>query len=293
MIRIIWFKIACSIYCVLVNASERCGIHNLSISKKLGKVLRSALERLTPSEVMIKVHGYNMVVPRDFALFGVRPYEAETTELLLQLLKPEMTFVDVGAHVGYYSLLASIKVGPKGKVYSFEPEPYNYNLLIRNIMLNGCKNIFAIQKAVADFTGKTNFIIAPYSVSHSLYSNGTVPNIAMIQVEVVSLDDFFGQLGWPKVDVLKMDIEGAEVKAFRGMKRLCERYPDLILITEFKPRRLHAAGSSEEEFFEALSSLGFNRIRDINTGEEIVLKDRKIPPQFPSKSTNLICWRGV
>jgi len=293
MIRIIWFKIFCSIYSILAIASERCGIRNLPISKKLGKILRIALKRSAPSEVMIKVHGYNMVVPRDFALYGVRPYEAETTELLLQLLKPGMTFVDVGAHIGYYSLLASIKVGPKGKIYSFEPEPNNYNFLIRNIMLNDCKNIFAIQKAVADFTGKANFVIAPYSVSHSLYPDETVPNIATIQVEVVSLDDFFSQLGWPKVDVVKMDIEGAEVRALRGMKGLCKRCPDLILITEFKPRRLRAAGSSEEEFFDVLGVLGFNRIRDINTGEEIVLKDRKIPPQFPSESTNLICWQGV
>jgi FkbM family methyltransferase len=293
MIRIMWFKIACSAYNILVVISEKCGMRNLPISKKLAKILRRMLRCLAPSEVMIKVHGYTMIVPRDFALYGVRPYEAKTTELLLQLLRHGMTFVDVGAHVGYYSLLASIKVGPEGKIYSFEPEPYNYNLLVKNIMLNDCKNIFAIQKAVADFTGKANFVIAPYSVSHSLYPDKTIPNIAIIQIEVVSLDDFFSQLGWPKVDIIKMDIEGAEVKALCGMKELCKRYSDLILITEFKPRRLQAAGSSKEEFFEVLSNLGFNRIYDIETGDGIILKDKKILSQFPLKSTNLICWRSV
>lgn len=208
----------------------------------------------------------------------------------MSLLKPGMTFVDIGAHIGYYSLLASRKVGINGKVFSFEPDPRNYVLLVSNIFANNCTNVIPIQKAVADYTGTSKFFVAPYSVSHSLYKDVSIPTLSILEIEVISLDDYFRQLNWPSINLVKMDIEGAEISALRGMKELCSRNPYLKLIVEFKPRRIHAAGYTIEDFFSTLIELGFHIIQDINTSEIIYYQGR-IALRTLSTSTNLLCLR--
>ena len=101
----------------------------------------------------------------------VDKYERATTDLLKDLLHPGMIFVDVGANIGYFSLLAANLVGTEGTVYAFEPEPGNHELLRKNIELNSYSNIVMIQKAVSNKSGSAPlFLSALDSGSHSLYS---------------------------------------------------------------------------------------------------------------------------
>ena len=79
-----------------------------------------------------------------------RGYEVQNIELFKRMVKPNMVVVDVGAHIGYYTLIASRIVGQGGKVFAFEPEPSNYNNLIQNVEMNKCKNVLTIEKAVSD-----------------------------------------------------------------------------------------------------------------------------------------------
>lgn len=281
------------VYGILAELVHYMGLNRLRIVNKIGASLRRGIRRFLPEEVRVKVYGLTLNVPRDFAFLGVRPYEPETTNLILSLLKPGMTFVDIGAHVGYYSLIASRKIGPVGKVFSFEPDPRNYALLTANISANNCTNVIPVQKAIADYTGKGRLFLATYSVSHSLYKDNSIPISLAIEIDVVSLDDYFRQLDWPSVDVIKMDIEGAEIPALRGMRELSSRNPSLKLILEFKPRRILAAGHTVEEFFCVLTELGFTFIQDINTGEWVLSPREERQLNIPSKSTNLFCFKAL
>jgi len=282
------------VYGILAELAHYTGLNRLKIVNKMGTSLRCGIRYFLPEKVCVKVHGLILNVPRDFAFLGVRPYEPKTTNLLLSLLRPGMTFVDVGAHIGYYSLLSSRKVGPTGRVFAFEPDPRNYALLTANISANNCTNVVSVQKAVADYTGKGRLFLSTSSVSHSLYKDNSVPISSIIEVDVVSLDDYFRQLGWPSVvNVIKMDIEGAEIPALRGMKELSSRNPSLKLILEFRPRRILAAGYTVEDLFCVLTELGFTSIQDINTGEWVLSPQEGKQLNIPSKSTNLFCFKAL
>jgi FkbM family methyltransferase len=184
-------------------------------------------------------------------------YEPATTRLFQETVKPDMVVIDIGAHVGYFSLLAAKLVGHTGKVYSFEPEPGNHAVLLKNIDANGYDNIVATQMAVSDRTGNlTLYITALDSGRHSVYHHG-LPERGSVTVESTSLDSFLESEGWPTVDLIKVDVEGAEVAVLDGMTQLMEKNPDLRLIIEFNPALLQDGGVTPIEFLERLHSIGW------------------------------------
>jgi FkbM family methyltransferase len=186
-------------------------------------------------------------------------YEPETTKLFHRLLRPGMTVVDLGAHGGYFSLIGARCVGATGKVYAFEPYHPSFEELLRNIGLNRYENIFALRKAVADRTGASKLILSPKgSDRHSLYSRGETDESIMAEVETTSLDDFLRELNWPRIDLIKMDIEGAEPAALAGMRQALERCKISFIITEFSPPLLMAAGFDPQSFLQELSNTGFS-----------------------------------
>jgi FkbM family methyltransferase len=194
-------------------------------------------------------------------------YEKDTTLLFQSLIRRGMTVVDLGAHIGYYSLLAGRQVGEKGKVYAFEPEPSNYALLQKNISANGYDDIIiALRKAVTSRPGVVQLFLGERdSGVTSMYAvpgNGRQTVIA----EGTSLDDFFESEGWPQVHIIKIDIEGAEKMALEGMKQVVRRNQALKLIVEFNPAMQATAGVSNDEFFDTLTGLGFQKIRAICKG---------------------------
>jgi FkbM family methyltransferase len=183
-------------------------------------------------------------------------YEPGVTRLFDRLIESGMVVVDVGAHIGYYTLLAAKKVGPTGKVYAFEPAPSNYALLVKNIALNGYQNIVPVPKAVSNTQGTITFFLHPDSVTHSLHRETLGRGKTAITVETTTLDHFFEEQGWPAVHLVKMDIEGAELAALEGMTKLIERNR-VCLILEFVPQILRNAGVNPSELLEKLSGLGF------------------------------------
>ena len=182
-------------------------------------------------------------------------YEKFTVKLLENSLKKGDHFIDIGANIGYFSLVAAGLVGTEGRVYAFEPAPDNFVQLLKNIEANGRNNIVPLQKAVSNVTGICDLILDKKSGFHSLYlapkQNGT------IKVDVTTLDDFFAMEGWPPVSFIKMDAQGGEAHILDGAKNLLARNPNLKMIIEWWPEGLEAAGVSPLSFLQNLHSLGF------------------------------------
>jgi len=240
-----------------------------SIRKLLPRFrLQAHLASLFGRSVKISVLGkmLNMDL-RDGALsstlYANGVWEPEETSFVDKTLQPGMVFVDVGANIGYYTIIASELVGPSGRVFAFEPDPGNFVFLQKNIDANDCANVVASQKAVAAssqslrlYRSENNFgdhrIYEPKD--ESLYKQKR--KRLAIDIDAISLDDYF-TLNSTHVDFLKMDIQGAEYEAFIGMRKLLAQNPDITILTEFWPKGLGQAGVSAEVFLDEVRSSGF------------------------------------
>ena len=175
-------------------------------------------------------------------------YEKGTTDLFRELLKPGMVVVDVGANVGYFSLLAAELVGSSGKVYAFEPEPGNHGVLQKNIEINSLSNIQVEEMAVSDNSGVADFFLSELdSGSHSLFGDAARGIRESVQVTTTTLDAFLEAEGWPNIDLVKIDVEGAEDLVFDGARNLLATEKPALLFEcssnfEYIKRHLYRAG---------------------------------------------------
>ncbi|HTR48037.1 MAG TPA: FkbM family methyltransferase [Verrucomicrobiae bacterium] len=228
----------------------------------------------------------DMGMARAFLLFGGRWEEMET-RLFSSLVKDGMTVVDIGANVGYYTLLAAKLVGPRGTVYAFEPSPANFALLSKNVEANGYRNVVLVPKAVSENTGVAELHIdRASSGGHSL--GGFRGGVDSVAVETISLDDYFRGAN-QIIDVLKMDAEGAEPSILAGMSGLLAQNPNLTLLTEFFPRAMRGCGHSPEEFLHALSLCGFQVHPIDEDGEKVGSLD----PARVSDLIDPLCRKGT
>lgn len=188
-------------------------------------------------------------------------HEESTTALFRRVVRERDVVIDLGANIGYFTLLAARLVGKEGKVFAFEPEPRNYGYLVRNVELNRYENVVALQKAVADRHGVVKLFTCPYDTGHHTIQKydgiqAYRPDFVderkeYVEVEQVSLDDFFGELVGP-INVIKMDVEGAEMLALMGMEQVIRRNRDLVMFIEFFPLLIRKMGQSPEEFARRL-----------------------------------------
>ncbi len=182
-------------------------------------------------------------------------YEKYETNLFKSVVGEGMTVVDLGANIGYYTLLAAKLVGRKGRVFAFEPAPDNFSLLLKNIEANGYDNIIPVQKAVSNETGTTKLFLCEVNRGdHRIYQSHD--NRESITVDVTTLDNFFENEQYP-IDVIKMDIQGAEMAALQGMTEIVLKNDSLKIITEFWPTVLQSFGFSPLEFLNKLIEYGF------------------------------------
>lgn len=195
----------------------------------------------------------------------VRGYwEPGVTRALLRLVRPGQHVVEVGANVGWYSLLFASTVAPGGSVTAFEANPRMVTLLRQTLAANGyAEAVRVVPLAVTDRPGLvTLHRLQRQQGSSSLYPF-TPADLAVwddetspVEVEATSLDAFLGPDG-PPPDVIKVDAEGAEPAIVAGMKRVLERAPRIQLVLEFRPGVLARAGHDPHAFLTALVRLGF------------------------------------
>lgn len=187
-------------------------------------------------------------------LVAVGEWEPGETALLGAHLRPGMTVLDIGAHVGYYTVLAGRLVGPRGLVVAFEPSPRNFELLLANVWRNGLTNVVCLPWAASDRSGFASLHLARANTGdHRIYPldepRETVP------VRAAALDDVATLK--PPVDVVKIDVQGAEEAVVRGAERLLAASPDVLATVEFGPRELTAFGSEPRALLAYYRSLGF------------------------------------
>ena len=171
------------------------------------------------------------------AYITTQHWDEATTKIFKQSINEGDTILDLGANIGYYSLLASQLIGKTGKVFAFEPEPRNFKILQKNIDLNNYNNIHAFQKAVSDEnTSLTLYISEKDSGAHTIRPTKVEREFENeVKVEVVRLDDFLKDKT-EKIDIVKMDIEGYEVEVLRGGMSTWEKVEKCKILIEVHPQ---------------------------------------------------------
>jgi FkbM family methyltransferase len=168
------------------------------------------------------------------------------------IIRPGMTVVDIGANIGVYARFFARCVGPTGRVIAFEPEMQNVRLLretVRNL-----PQVTVVHAAVSDRTGTLALFVADdLNVDHHSYDTGD--GRASVIIDAVSLDDYFRDGG--RVDVVKIDVQGAEMAVLYGAKQLLANNPHIELLLEFWPWGLRNAGASAEAFLHFFDQQGF------------------------------------
>jgi len=248
-------------FAILQNIYYSIGGHGLGRIKVLRWAYGTLFKLFKPKSVMVQGHRM-WLDDRDTLQLAVNQvYEPVETALLKDHLKPGQAFVDVGANIGYYTLLAARIVGPQGRVYAFEPDSANFKLLGKNTAANGYGNVTAVNKALSNKSGTARLYINPVNRGdHRIYdSKDGRPSV---EIETVTLDRFFEKLD-KKVHFIKMDVQGAEAAALGGMKGLIRRNKGLKLVTEFSPGSLKAFGADPKKYLRDLQALGF-RFQEIS-----------------------------
>lgn len=179
-------------------------------------------------------------------LYYKRIHEPQVTSIFCSLITGGATVVDVGASIGYYTLLAAKRVGNDGSVYAFEPHPPSFERLIENVKLNDWKNVQAFNFAISDKKGeKKLYVFKSGRASGSGFAlrNDSVP----ITVKTMPLEDAVKT----DIDLVKMDIEGAEVEVLKGMERTLAKGRARI-ICEVHPKHISLLGHDVSEITELL-----------------------------------------
>lgn len=189
--------------------------------------------------------------------------EQYETSLVESLVREGNIAVDIGAHVGYYTLLLAKLVGKEGKVYAFEPEPTNFAILKQNVRENGYGNVILEQKAVSNKTGTAKLYLSENTQDNRIFDSHD--NRPSIDIETVKLDDYFDSKD--TVDFIKIDIQGAEPLAIEGMMQLLNKNRNIKLAGEFWPMALKALGIYPRRYIDMLIQGGFSMLWDINEAE--------------------------
>ena len=179
-------------------------------------------------------------------------YEPEKTRAVRALLKPGETFVDVGGNKGDFARFAAKIAGENGKVVCIEPEPTNYGWIRRSVELNGYRNIQVCNLALSDRDGESLLHLGTKSGFHTLLEGAPDREQGLLTVKTRRLDSLLQELGVPVVNVLKIDVEGAEIQVLKGAVETIRANPQIIVLLDIHP----FLGVNPSEVFECLSSLG-------------------------------------
>lgn len=198
-------------------------------------------------------------------MLAVGMHDRDVGAALASIAGPGMSVVDVGAHLGYFTLQSARRVGSSGHVFAFEPSPDLLPLLRRTVAENGMSDaVEVVPSALANDVGTAMLYAGDAdSMLSSLYSAAAASGDAVpggLVVACTTLDAWAAARGWPPIDIVKIDVEGGEVAVLKGMTRLTARSPALAVIVEYNERTLRVAGESPATFATALTACGLDDV---------------------------------
>jgi FkbM family methyltransferase len=231
-----------------------------------------------PGLLVAQVDDFVLGIPQEewrtavYYVFG-GGYEQGVTRRLREIVRPGMAFVDVGANVGIYTLLAARLVGQAGKVYSFEPAPRTFEALKQNVITNGFEDRVDLSPlAVLDKKTRLPLYVQAGQCGWNTFFRYEDKESEPVMVQTIRLDDALSTAA--RIDIVKIDAEGAEPFILRGMKRILKANPQVILLIEFAPSHLVRAGVAPADFLDQLARFFIiHQVHDV-TGELLAF-DRK------------------
>jgi FkbM family methyltransferase len=246
------------------------------VSAVLGRLRASALSRVQRAALLAVAAEQHRTAPPDLAgtvevettfarlllderdewitptLQATQGWEPGQTALLGERITPAMTVVDAGAHVGYFTCQAARLVGPRGLVLAFEPAPRNYELLTANVWRNGFTNVVCFPWALGEVPGFGALQLSATNTGGHRLSGSSGDTVS---VRIAALDDVLAIRG--PVDVVKLDVQGSEYAAVRGMERLLAASPSVLVVAELSPADAREAGTEPRKLLAYYRSLGF------------------------------------
>lgn len=253
------------------------------------------LQRFRP-EILLTTQMYDGVriqylprgdVSRDLYL---GQYEPDVIDFLSHYLKPGMIMLDVGANIGVYTLLSAKIVGEHGSVHAFEPTPKTFAQLHANIELNGFTCVHINRLAVTEKAGTSTLYLYEQNAMNSLFIQNWVGKpLGRVEVETISLDQYINTNDLPRVDLLKLDVEGAELGVLKGALKLLAGLNSPVIICEFADRTASAFGYKATAIRDFLAPLGYQFYRWDSVTSSLVPEPNR--PNYKIYA-NLICSRN-
>ncbi len=245
-------------------------------------LVRKIFNLFSPLVTPIRVQGLLFDMP-NIIEYGLKNSESGFLKIMNSYLKPGMVVVDVGANIGYLTIIAARLVGPEGKVYTVEPDKSNLKFIKKNIQNNGFDNIEVLPCAAGATSGTREFHLYGEGNLDSFYARPDLPALETVTVDTVRLDDVVKC----KVDFVKIDVEGAEIEVLLGMDDILASNPDIRLIVEFNPSCLQSAGYPPEELPRFLMERGFALstidkagCTPLDMDRAILIAERKLSKRF-------------
>ena len=234
----------------------------------------------------IDIEGFQMYV-RDKEANGLHQgfCEPEETKLVKRLIKKDWYCLDIGANIGYYTMLFASLCKT---VIAFEPEPSNFELLKKNVESNNIKNVILFSDAVSNFSGMTKLYLCDLDVNGSNGMHRTYRSkFCNKSIDIFSdkLDDMRFIDG---VDFIKMDIEGAEYGALKGMVELLKRDKPLIIM-EFHPLSIIEYGVDPRKVYDFIKKLGYTIRLIPNITQPLTYEELYVLTSDPSGGRNILC----
>jgi FkbM family methyltransferase len=186
-------------------------------------------------------------------------FELAERAFVSRFLRPGMTVLDIGAHHGLYTLLASKAVGPSGQVIAFEPSPRERKALSLNARLNRCKNVLIQELALGNEEGETGLHVVDHLETgcNSLRRPALPGSTSLVSVRVMSLDQWLAAHDLHSVDFIKLDVEGGELSVLQGAQKLLERRPRPVVLAEVQDIRTKPWGYRAGEIINYLSAKSY------------------------------------
>ncbi len=205
------------------------------------------------------INGHTLRLPTRYFKYFPETYEAENFEFLQKSCKPGAVIIDIGAHIGLFSIIAAQVTGKSGKVYAFEPAPSTYALLQKTVVINHEEQVIeTFQKAVGKANGKITFFVSDDKAdnSNSLVNYKEDRSLHGIDVAVTTIDNFVMEKNISRLNFIKIDVEGAEFDTLQGAAETLKNLKPVCIVA-IHPQPIAAKGDKLEDIYDFIVNCNY------------------------------------